>query len=145
MDNKYWSVAKSYGLPQKLVDMGLNIAIQGEFCGHGIQKNRLRLMQPKFYVFDIVNLDTNEYMNFNDIKKYVEMLGLDMVPIEKVGENFNYTLEELLVKAQGKYESGLDKEGIVVRPTEIGRDNLVQRRLSFKVLNNDFLLKEAKD
>ena len=102
-------------------------------------------MQPKFYVFDIVNLDTNEYMNFNDIKKYVEMLGLDMVPIEEVGENFNYTLEELLVKAQGKYESGLDKEGIVVRPTEIGRDNLVQRRLSFKVLNNDFLLKEAKD
>ena len=67
VDNKYWSVAKSYGLPQKLVDMGLNIAIQGEFCGHGIQKNRLRLMQPKFYVFDIVNLDTNEYMNFNDL------------------------------------------------------------------------------
>ena len=145
VDCKYWSVAKSYGLPQKLVDMGLNIAIQGEFCGHGIQKNRLRLMQPKFYVFDIVNLDTNEYVNFEELKKYVEMLGLDMVPIEEVGENFNYTLEELLEKARGKYESGLDKEGIVVRPTEVGRDSLVQRRLSFKVLNNDFLLKEAKD
>lgn len=145
VDNKYWSVAKSYGLPQKLVDMGLNIAIQGEFCGHGIQKNRLRLMQPKFYVFDIVNLDTNEYVNFEQLKKYVEMLGLDMVPIEEVGDNFNYTLDELLEKARGKYDSGLDKEGIVVRPTEVGRDSLVQRRLSFKVLNNDFLLKEAKD
>lgn len=142
VDNSYWKCAKSYGLPEKLVAHNLNIAIQGEFCGAGIQKNRLKLSTPKFYVFDIVDLNTNQYMGLNDIKKYVELLGLDMVPIEEVGDNFNYSLEELLEKARGKYPSGLDKEGIVVRPVDVVYNRHYQRRLSFKVLNNDFLLKE---
>lgn len=142
IDNAYWNCAKQYDLPKKLVELGLNFAIQGEFCGHGIQKNRLRLMHPKYFVFDIVNLDTNEYLDFESLKKYVELLGLDMVPIEEIGDDFNYTQDELLEKARGKYSSGLDKEGIVIRPlkTEFNMD--VKKRLSFKVLNNDFLLKE---
>ena len=67
---------------------------------------------------------------------------LDMVPIEEIGDDFDYTQDELLEKARGKYSSGLDKEGIVIRPlkTEFNMD--VKKRLSFKVLNNDFLLKE---
>ena len=142
VDNHYWNCAKQYGIPQKLVDMGLNIAIQGEFCGAGIQKNRLRLMKPKFYVFDIVDLNTNEYMGLYDIQKYVELLGLDMVPVEEIGDNFNYTQSELIEMAKGKYESGLDKEGIVIRPIVPEYHRFYQRRLSFKVLNNDFLLKE---
>ena len=141
-DNKYWKVAKQYNLIEKLNELGKNIAIQGEFCGHGIQKNRLRLMKPKYFVFDIVDLDTGLYMGLEDIKKYVDILGLDMVPVEEIGENFNYTTEELLEKSKGKYESGLDKEGIVVRPINVEYNRKYQRRLSFKVLNNDFLLKE---
>ena len=141
-DNKYWKVAKQYNLPEKLEKLGKNIAIQGEFCGHGIQKNRLRLMKPKYFVFDIVDLDTGLYLGLKDIEKFVDILGLDMVPVEEIGDNFNYSIEELLEKAKGKYESGLDKEGIVVRPIDVEYNRKYQRRLSFKVLNNDFLLKE---
>jgi RNA ligase (TIGR02306 family) len=142
VDNSYWKCAKSYGLPEKLVQHNLNIAIQGEFCGAGIQKNRLKLATPKFFVFDIVDLNTNQYLGLKEIQDYVSLLGLDMVPLEEVGENFNYSLEELLVKASGKYPSGLDKEGIVVRPVVPEYHRFYQRRLSFKVLNNDFLLKD---
>ena len=141
-DNMYWKCAKTYGLPNKLVEYGLNIAIQGELCGHGIQKNRLRLMEPKFYVFDIVDLTTNKYVGYSDLCKYVDLLGLDLVPIEEVGDSFNYTLEELLEKAQGFYSSGKDKEGIVVRPLDYEYSLGMKNRLSFKVLNNKFLLKE---
>ena len=65
-----------------------------------------------------------------------------MVPIEEVGEDVDYTQAQLIEKAKGKYPSGMDKEGIVIRPikTEFNMD--VKKRLSFKVLNNDFLLKE---
>ena len=142
IDNHYWNCARQYDLPKKLVDMGLNLAIQGEFCGHGIQKNRLRLMHPKFYVFDIVDLNTNEYLDFYDMKKYIELLGLDMVPIEEIGDDFNYTVSELIERAKGKYPSGLDKEGIVIRPIKNEFNMQIKKRLSFKVLNNDFLLKE---
>lgn len=140
--DKYWFCAELYGLPKKLVDAGLNIAIQGELCGEGIRKNPLRLYEPAFYVFDIVNLDTGKYMGLEDIKKYVKMLNLDMVPIEEVGESFNYTCEELIEMAKGKYASGFDKEGIVVRPITPEYHRFYQRRLSFKVLNNDALVKE---
>lgn len=141
-DNMFWNCAKSYGLPEKLIEHNLNIAIQGELCGHGIQKNRLRLMKLKFYVFDIVDLSTNKYVGYHDLCKYVELLGLDLVPIEEVGDSFNYTLEELLLKAQGLYSSGKDKEGIVIRPLHYEYSIEMKNRLSFKVLNNNFLLKE---
>ena len=76
------------------------------------------------------------------LKKYVELLDLDMVPIEEIGEDFNYTVSELIEKAKGKYPSGLDKEGIVIRPIKNEFNMQIKNRLSFKVLNNDFLLKE---
>lgn len=141
-NNAYWKCAYSYDLPKKLKDNGFNIAIQGELCGHGIQKNRLKLMTPKFFVFDIIDLNTNERLGYEDICKYVKILGLDMVPVEEVGASFNYTLDELLVIADGKYDSGLPKEGIVIRPLIPEYNMDVGSKLSFKVLNNKFLLKE---
>ena len=36
-----WAYVHRHGLKDKLLFLGENIAIQGEFCGHGIQKNRL--------------------------------------------------------------------------------------------------------
>jgi len=63
-------------------------------------------------------------------------LGLPVVPLEERGEHFSYSLETLLEKAKGKYPSGLEKEGIVVRYT------MAPKAVSFKVLNNDALLKE---
>lgn len=141
-NNAYWKCARLYGLPEKLKEKNYNIAIQGEFCGHGIQKNRLKLTTPKFFVFDIIDLNTNERMGYEDICKYVKLLDLDMVPIEEVGDSFNYTLEDLLIKADGKYDSGMPKEGIVIRPLIPEYNMEVGTKLSFKVLNNKFLLKE---
>jgi hypothetical protein len=75
-----------------------------------------------------------------ELLRYCGKLGLDSVPIEETGDAFSYTLSELLEKARGKYPSGKDKEGIVVRAQEYGRAG--NHKLSFKVLNNDFLKKE---
>jgi hypothetical protein len=69
-------------------------------------------------------------------------LGMDTVPIEERGDSFNYTLEELLEKAKGKYPSGQNKEGIVIRLLDHEWSHELRKPLSFKVLNNDFLLKE---
>lgn len=138
----YWRCAHLYNLPEKLKTYGKNIAIQGELCGHGIQKNKLRLLQPKFFVFDIFDLNTHKYLSFYEMKSIVNDLGLDMVPIEEIGDSFNYTVKELLEKAKGKYESGIDKEGIVVRPIIPEYCVEAKNRLSFKVLNNEALLNE---
>jgi RNA ligase (TIGR02306 family) len=132
----YWTPVYKYGLKEKLAKLGRNIVITGEICGPGIQKNRLRLTDIDWYVFDVKDWDTGKYFPYDEAVKLCAELGLLTVPLEERGEQFDYSLETLLEKARGKYPSGLDKEGIVVRST------LFPKAVSFKVLNNDALLKE---
>lgn len=139
-----WKYVLNTGLYDRLIAYNKDYAIQGEYCGHGIQKNRLRLIEPKLYVFDIIDIRTRRPLDFKDFLKVCNDLELETVPIEEVGESFNYTLEELLLKAKGKYPSGFDKEGIVIRSQNYEYVLNVGNRLSFKVLNNDFLLKSKE-
>lgn len=140
-----WAWVYKQGLKERLVSLGEDIAIQGEFCGAGIQKNRMKLMEPTLYVFDILRLrGTNggKKLGFLELQEYCKKLNLEMVPIEEVGDSFNYTLEEMLEKARGKYASGMDKEGIVIRTKEARHNDEIKHKMSFKVINNDFLKKE---
>ncbi|MCL2159892.1 MAG: RNA ligase (ATP) [Oscillospiraceae bacterium] len=141
-ESAMWKYAHKFGLCEKMKELGRNIAVQGEFCGEGIQKNRLKLFEPVLYVFDVVDLDTLRYVSLGEMAEIADKLGLQRVPLEEEGESFGYSLDELLELAKGKYKSGKNKEGIVVRSKEnIGPYN---SRISFKVLNNDFLLKEEE-
>jgi len=132
----YWLPVYKYGLKDKLVKYGKNIVITGEICGPGIQKNKLRLPEIEWYVFDVKDWDAGKYFPYEKALDVCAELGLNFVPLEERGDSFAYTLEELLKMAKGKYPSGLDKEGIVVR------DLMSPKAVSFKVLNNDALLKE---
>ncbi|MDR0730562.1 MAG: RNA ligase (ATP) [Treponema sp.] len=135
-DALYWAPVYQYGLKEKLAKYGKNIVLTGEICGPGIQRNRLRLSALAWYVFDVKDWDSGSYVPYDRMIEICGELGLPVVPLEERGDSFAYTLEELLEKARGKYPSGLDKEGIVVR------DLMSPKAVSFKVLNNDALLKE---
>jgi RNA ligase (TIGR02306 family) len=132
----YWTPVYKYGLKEKLAALGKNIVLTGEICGPGIQKNKLRLPTVEWYVFDVKDWDSGKYFAYDEACEICAALGLSVVPLEERGEHFSYSLETLLEKAKGKYPSGLDKEGIVVRNV------LFPKGISFKVLNNDALLKE---
>jgi RNA ligase (TIGR02306 family) len=132
----YWSPVYRYGLKEKLAKYGKNIVLTGEICGPGIQRNKLRLPEYEWYVFDVKDWDAGAYFPYDQAFEICASLGVTMVPLEERGESFSYTLDALLEKAKGKYPSGLDKEGIVVRNV------LSPKAVSFKVLNNDALLKE---
>jgi RNA ligase (TIGR02306 family) len=132
----YWAQVYRYGLREKLAKYGKNIVLTGEICGPGIQKNRLRLSALEWYVFDLMDWDSGSYVPYERMLEICAFLEVPVVPLEERGDRFAYTLEELLEKARGKYPSGIDKEGIVVR------DVLSPKAVSFKVLNNDALLKE---
>ena len=137
-DSLYWTPVYKYGLKEKFAKLGKNIVITGEICGPGIQKNKLRLPDTEWYVFDVKDWDAGRYYPYDEAIKLCSELGLQTVPLEERGEQFGYPLETLLEKAKGKYPSGLDKEGIVVR------DVNSPKAVSFKVLNNDALLKEKE-
>lgn len=141
-----WDYARKHNVEQKMINADINnYAFQGEMAGPGIQKNRLNLTAPKWFIFTIKNLATGQRLGLEEMKTLCDKVGLEMVPIEEEGDNLieKYpTLETLLERAKGKYASGQNKEGIVIRPVEPIHSNTVSGPLSFKVLNNDYLLKE---
>ena len=139
-----WKYAHNHKIEERLKENNLdNIAIQGEFCGPGIQKNRLKLTEPEWYVFTVTDMNTNKRLSLYKTDEICKLLDLNMVPIEEVEEEFQYkSVDELLEKAKGKYASGKNKEGIVIRPIEAVYSNTIAGPLSMKVLNNDYLLKE---
>lgn len=139
-----WKYAHKHRIEERLKENNLdNIAIQGEFCGPGIQKNRLKLTEPEWYVFTVTDMNTNKRLSLYKTGEICKVLGLNMVPVEEVEEEFQYkSVDELLERAKGKYASGKNKEGIVIRPIEAVYSNTIAGPLSMKVINNDYLLKE---
>lgn len=139
-DNAYWKVAKKYDLLNVLGNNeGGYLAIQGELCGPGIQKNPMGLQEVDLFVFNIYDIQKAQYFNYNELCSFCDNNKLKMVSVIKKSEApfklFEYTLEQLLEIAKGKYKGTENhREGIVVRSLD--------KEISFKVLNNDFLMGE---
>ena len=129
--NKYYS------------ENGLHLlTIQGELCAPGIQRNRLKLTRPEWYVFTVrIN---GKRVGLKKMQEVCRDLGLQMVPLEEVGIDLpsKYpTVESLLERADGEYPNGGKKEGIVIRPTEPVYSERISAALSMKVVSNKYLLK----
>jgi len=141
----YWKIAKKYDLESRLKNRNVNIAIQGEICGPAIQKNRLNLEEIDFFLFNIFDINNKKYLGYHEQELLIKELGLKSVKLLELGENFSYSLEQLIEKAEGKYNgSNNNREGIVVRSTENIYSNTNKGRMSFKVINNSYLLKDEE-
>lgn len=146
----YSKIAKQYDIEEKLKEFyrnyGRNIAIQGEIIGEGIQKNRLELPRNihQLHLFNIYDIDEHKYVDHNEFIIIASELGIPTVETIYFGR-FNFTLEQLLEMAKGKYlGTKNNREGIVIRPDVEEYSESLRGRLSFKVINNDYLLKEEE-
>lgn len=91
----------------------------------------------------MIDLDAHRRYSLHMMQEICEILQLKMVPIEEEKDSFDYdTVDMLLERAKGKYPSGVNKEGIDIRPVEPVYSKVIEAPLSMKVLNNDYLLKE---
>jgi RNA ligase (TIGR02306 family) len=142
--HNFWVLSKKYNIEKGLRDFwekGHRLALQGEVVGPGIQKNPLGLSSHDLFVFNVVDIVDNRKLFLEDAQSVVERLGLNFVPIVDKGSSFGYTKTDLLEMAKGKYKTHFssakdsqDREGIVIRS--------LCGEVSFKAINNDFLLKE---
>lgn len=119
------------------------LTIQGEFCGPGIQSNPIKLIKPEWYVFTI--RENGERVGLNRMREICQELNLKTVPIEEIDydlPNKYPSVESLLKRAEGFYETGSPKEGIVIRPTKPIYSNMISTSLSMKVVSNSYLLRK---
>lgn len=142
-NNIYWRMAEKYNLAKHLEFLGNVSALQGEIVGPGIQGNKLGLKEHELHIFTVTARD-NPNLSFLDYRRASQIAanGLQFVDVLWETDNFQYTLAELLELAKGKYASGQHREGIVIRPKVPLYSKILNGTLSFKVLNNDYLLKE---
>lgn len=134
-----WSrVAISNSISEKLSLLGNNVAIQGEILGH-VQGNKYKLTNDKFYAFNLYDIKGGQYYDFEDFLSICDKLEIKTVPIlEEV--TLNHTVDDLVELSKGKSKvADIHREGIVIR--SVKPIDSFGNRLSFKVINPEFLLK----
>lgn len=139
-------LAEELKLPEKLAQLratlGYDPALQGEVVGPGIQGNKYALPRVELYVFNLLRIDEYRLVDRTEQTRQLEAVGLKSVP--ELGELvLNHTVDELVALSVGTSQLNprTQREGIVFRPEVEIADPYVGGRLSFKVINPQFLLK----
>lgn len=131
----FWEVAKSQGLVDFLKENAMNVALQGELIGGQIQGNAYKRDKFEFYLYDIFDIDKQEYLEPSSVERIAQEFNIQHVPVLEVFRTENTTIEQLLQYAEGKSQIGVkpEREGLVFKSLN-GKD-------SFKVISNKWLLK----
>lgn len=135
--NTFWRVARELDLENKMKSIGMNLAIQGELIGEGIQGNPYKIKGQTVKFFNAMDIDNQTYYGLPMFLATMEhSLKLETVPVLSMGFELPNTIEELLSYADSKstLNSEFDREGVVIRSLD--------RKISFKVISNKFLLNE---
>jgi len=158
-NNSFWKVANKYRLKEILQYLNLNIAIQGELIGEGIQGNKYKLKDQDLRVFDIYDIDKRRHLTSEERLEILEkintctyghdeaiLLGyeectpmLQHVPLLGTLKLKDFTFESLLAFAEGISNlADTTREGIVCKSKELVNGQTI----SWKCISNKFLLKE---
>jgi RNA ligase (TIGR02306 family) len=148
-DNSFWKVVRQLNIEEKLRDLNMNIAIQGELVGEGVQDNKLKLKGQTVYFFNAFDIDKFEYLGFEAFKSLMDTLELNTVPIIDTCACLHNDIEVLVASATRKslINPSIWAEGIVVRPLSekidllLSNENFNNGRVTFKVINPEFLIK----
>lgn len=136
--NTFIDTATSYELEPKLKNLGMNIALQGELMGPGIQKNREQFESYKYFIFDVYLIDEKRYATPFERYDILNKLGLMPAHVPIVNGEFEafrilQTLEDFLKLADTKSLVHPIAEGVVFKSLD--------GKVSFKAINNKYLLK----
>jgi len=122
-----------------------NLAVQGELCGPGIQKNPLKLKEVRWFIFDIYDIDQARYFTpgerwammlvFAAAAKQLKVPAVNHVPISnRKALPLSLSMDELIESVERPSLFGaMASEGRCYKGTNGGP--------SFKVINNKYLLR----
>jgi len=143
--NTFWKVAKQNDLIVKLEtfcrEHDVEIALQGELIGPGVQGNIYNLKDHEFRLFDIYDIKEGKYIESKQRLILADELQVKHVPIVAHSANLKDTLgltsmESVLEFVQKKSSiADVNAEGMVFKCIE-------DPSISFKAISNIYLLKQ---
>ena len=137
VNNSFVNTAWRLQIFQKLADYNLQLALQGELIGPGIQKNPYALTETDFYVFDIYDIVQQRYLDPTERQRICALLDIKHVPVFAPYEtDSKSTVQELLTFAEGQssLNNKTQREGLVFKC-------IADPSKSFKAISNAWLLK----
>ena len=142
-ENAFWKTAHELKLRERMNLLGLNLSLQGELCGPGIQSNTDKLPKLGFYVYNIYEINRSRYLTRVErsaVLKELELLDGTAPPLLEVPflevRKFDFaTIQEALAYAEGpSLNPQVKREGVVFK-------SLQSPDTSFKIISNSYLLK----
>jgi ATP-dependent RNA circularization protein (DNA/RNA ligase family) len=135
-ENLFWNVARDLHIPEKILKIGGNVAIQGELCGSTIAKNSMGFAEGEhtFVVFAIFDIDAQVYWSVTKTERICRELGMAHAPViahMKLGQ-FAKDIPDLIQKAEGIGMKGRIREGLVFKTMD--------GQKQFKVISNSWLI-----
>lgn len=144
-NNALWIIAKKNNIKEKLKKLNMgNIAIQGEIIGESIQRNIYGFSRNdrRLYIYKIFDIDKYRYYDYKEVVEISKKLDIPTVPIldDKflLIDNIDQLVE--LSKGNSAINPKVKREGIVVTAKKDYGD-IEYQRLSFKVINPEYLIK----
>lgn len=132
----YTNTVKDNFIIDNLQIAGLNIAVQGELMGPGIQGNKEKLDKLTFFVYDIWDITNQKYFTPTERQIFCNRYGFKHVPVWEDFIEINIdkiSLDDLLYLAEGpSINPDTEREGLVFKNQ--------RGDFSFKVISNKFLL-----
>lgn len=140
--NTFWRVARELGLEEKMTNAGRSVAIQGELVGPGVQGNYYKLGKHQFRIFDVYDINEQNYMQSNVRMEFLKELGLtedSFVPVIHPDLALGSGVEGILLLAEGQSAlAEVEREGLVFKSVS----PVAGKLFSFKAISNKFLLNE---
>lgn len=143
MNNTFWKIAVETQVLTRMMQYCMvgrrNLAIQGELIGEGINGNQYGLCGHEFRIFDIFDIDKQEYLSHTDRSYLVERFEEVPMYAPAMYLQEGTTSSDLLAIAEGKSDlNGSEREGLVFKCNE-------DPSISFKVVSNKWLLGGGED
>lgn len=141
--NSFIQTFNSSGLKDAIKSIGRNVAVQGEMMGEKIQGNRENLTGTILFIFDVFDIDNQQYMTPQDRLEFINLLFKngytgDIAPIlnsKTTLHNIGISnITDLISFADGESINNPVREGVVFKCVTNGD-------ISFKAISNKFLLK----
>lgn len=128
----FWTMAIKAEIEKKLP---IGYAVQGELIGPKIQANHEKVSTLDYFIFDVFDIEAGLYLLPAERQVFCNKYGLQHVPVTNFRTKpFQSTLDELL--------KHVDTESM--NPSTISEGRVYKsltQALSFKVINNRYLLK----
>jgi hypothetical protein len=94
----FWKLADDINAAELILQYykktGKLLAIQGERCGPGVQKNIYRLPVSKLFLYTARDVVSGNYLNFGQLKEFSNFSGIPTVP--EIPEWYNVPLKNII-------------------------------------------------